>query len=346
MNTKFNFETDYNSEEETKKEQMKNEKAKETKKLKNTIITIVAVLVALIIASSFIVVTNPNEYNVVRQFGSIVRVEKEPGISVKIPIIQTVTSVSKEILYYDLAKSDVITSDKKTMIVDSYVLWRVDDPEKFMETLSGSSTNAEGRLNTVVYNAIKNTISGMSQDEAIRARDGQIVVSNTEEEDITNDIVVNTEETKTIKIKSLTEEITANLADTSDYGIEIIKTEVKVLDLPDANKEAVYQRMISERSNVAASYEAQGKSEAQVITNTTDKEVSIMLSEAKANAEKTIAEGEAEYMRILSDAYNDPQKSDFYSFVRSLDAAKASLKDGTLILDENSPIAKIFYNTK
>ena len=213
-----------------------------------------------------------------------------------------------------------------------------------METLSGSSTNAEGRLNTVVYNAIKNTISGMTQDEAIRARDGQIVVSNTEEEDITNDIVVDTEATKTIKIKSLTEEITANLADTSDYGIEIIKTEVKVLDLPDANKEAVYQRMISERSNVAASYEAQGKSEAQVITNTTDKEVSIMLSEAKANAEKTIAEGEAEYMKILSDAYNDPQKSDFYSFVRSLDAAKASLKDGTLILDENSPIAKIFYN--
>ena len=341
---RYNFDTDYNSEEETKKEQMKNEKAKETKKLKSTIIAIVAVIIALIIASSFLVVTNPNEYNVVRQFGSIVRVEKEPGISVKVPIIQTVTSVSKEILYYDLAKSDVITSDKKTMIVDSYVLWRVDDPEKFMETLSGSSTNAEGRLNTVVYNAIKNTISGMTQDEAIRARDGQIVVSNTEEEDITNDIVVDTEETKTIKIKSLTEEITANLADTSDYGIEIIKTEVKVLDLPDANKEAVYQRMISERSNVAASYEAQGKSEAQVITNTTDKEVSIMLSEAKANAEKTIAEGEAEYMRILSDAYNDPQKSDFYSFVRSLDAAKASLKDGTLILDENSPIAKIFYN--
>lgn len=341
---KYNFDTDYNSEEETKKEQIKNEKAKETKKLKSTIITIVAVIIALIIASSFLVVTNPNEYNVVRQFGSIVRVEKEPGISVKVPIIQTVTSVSKEILYYDLAKSDVITSDKKTMIVDSYVLWRVDDPEKFMETLSGSSTNAEGRLNTVVYNAIKNTISGMTQDEAIRARDGQIVVSNTEEEDITNDIVVDTEATKTIKIKSLTEEITANLADTSDYGIEIIKTEVKVLDLPDANKEAVYQRMISERSNVAASYEAQGKSEAQVITNTTDKEVSIMLSEAKANAEKTIAEGEAEYMKILSDAYNDPQKSDFYSFVRSLDAAKASLKDGTLILDENSPIAKIFYN--
>ena len=315
----------------------------ESKKLRKTIISIAVIFTLLLVSRSFVVVTNPNEYNVIKQFGSIVRIEKEPGISFKIPIIQSVSSVNKEVLYYDLAKSDVITSDKKTMIVDSYVLWKITDPEKFMQTLSGSTTNAEGRLNTVVYNAIKNTISGMTQDEAIRARDGQVTISDVSEDDITNDIVVDTD-TKKVQIKSLTEEITSNLSDTSDYGIEIIKTEVKVLDLPDANKDAVYQRMISERSNVAASYEAQGKSEAQVITNTTDKEVSIMLSEAKANAEKTIAEGEAEYMKILSDAYNDPQKSEFYSFVRSLDAAKESLKDGTLILDEDSPIAKIFYN--
>lgn len=337
----YDFNTDASREAEREKERKAVEK--EMKKLKRTILTMVACVICLIIFCSCVVITKPNEYNVIKQFGSIVRVEKEPGVSFKVPILQNVTSVNKEILYYDLAKSDVITSDKKTMIVDSYVLWRITDPEKFMQTLSGSNTNAEGRLNTVVYNAIKNTISGMTQDEAIRARDGQITIADIEEEDITNDIVVD-EETKKVQIKSLTEEITTNLADTSDYGIEIIKTEVKVLDLPDANKEAVYQRMISERSNVAASYEAQGKSEAQVITNTTDKEVSIMLSEAKANAEKTIAEGEAEYMRILSDAYNDPQKSEFYSFVRSLDAAKESLKDGTLILNEDSPIAQIFYN--
>ena len=130
----------------------------------------------------------------------------------------------------------------------------------------------------------------------------------------------------------------------SQYGIEIVTVEVKKLDLPDDNKEAVYTRMISERENIAAQYQAEGQAAAQVIKNTTDKEVAISLSQAEAEAEKIIAEGEAEYMRILSDAYNDPERSEFYSFVRSLDAARSSLtgENKTLILDSESPLAKIF----
>ena len=128
------------------------------------------------------------------------------------------------------------------------------------------------------------------------------------------------------------------------YGIEIVAVEVKKLDLPDDNKQAVYTRMISERGNIAAQYTAEGKSEAKKIENTTDKEVSIMLSDAKAKAEATIAEGEAEYMRILSDAYSDPEKTDFYSFVRALDALKESMvgDNKTVILSDDSPIAQIF----
>ena len=121
--------------------------------------------------------------------------------------------------------------------------------------------------------------------------------------------------------------------------------EVKKLDLPDDNKQAVYTRMISERENIAAQYTAEGESQAQIIRNTTDKEVSIMLSEANAQAEQLRAEGEAEYMRILSDAYADESRSEFYSFVRSLDAARESLQgrdDKTLILPADSPIARIF----
>ena len=120
--------------------------------------------------------------------------------------------------------------------------------------------------------------------------------------------------------------------------------EVKKLDLPDDNKQAVYTRMISERENIAAQYTAEGKSEAKIIENTTDKEVSIMLSDAQAKAEATIAEGEAEYMRILSDAYSDPEKTDFYSFVRALDALKESISgdNKTVILSDDSPIAQIF----
>lgn len=308
---------------------------------------IFCIIVAVILLSSTIIVTKQNEYIVVRQFGEIVDVKDSPGISFKIPFLQSKTSVDKEILYYDIAKSDVITSDKKSMIVDAYVLWHITDVRKFMSTLGGSNSNAEGRINTNVYNAIKNTISNMTQNEVILSRDGKIDVSVVDEESITNDILVDDDENDTIvKIKSLTEEIMSNITPTDDYGIEILIVEVKVLDLPEENKEAVYERMISERGNVAASYTAQGKAEAQVIINTTDKEISILKSDANAKAEKIIAEGEAEYMRILSEAYNDESKSEFYSFVRALDAAKTSMKnDGNiLILDEDSPIAKIFYN--
>ena len=129
------------------------------------------------------------------------------------------------------------------------------------------------------------------------------------------------------------------------YGIEVLAVETKSLDMPDDNKQSVYERMISERNNIAASYTAQGQSSAQKIINDTSKEISVMKSEAQAEAEKIKAEGEAQYMQILSEAYNDESKADFYNFVRSLDAAKAALTNGdnTLILDTSSPIAQIFY---
>ena len=131
------------------------------------------------------------------------------------------------------------------------------------------------------------------------------------------------------------------------YGIQLIAVETKRLDLPDDNKEAVYQRMISERNNIAAKFTAEGESEAQMIRSETDKEVEIMISQANAQAEILQAEGEAEYMRILSDAYADPDKAEFYNFVRSLDAAKASLTNGknVLFLGPDSPLTQIFYET-
>ena len=142
----------------------------------------------------------------------------------------------------------------------------------------------------------------------------------------------------------LAEMITEKIGSSLDsYGIKVKKVETKLLDLPDSNKEAVYQRMISERQNIAAGYIADGEYQSNVIKNSTDKEVSIIISEAQAQAEKIRAEGEAEYMRILSGAYNDEGKADYYNYIRSLDALKASLKgdNKTIILDENSELAKI-----
>ena len=128
------------------------------------------------------------------------------------------------------------------------------------------------------------------------------------------------------------------------YGVQLIKFETKRLDLPDDNKAAVYERMISERDNIAATYTAEGNSEAKVIRNKTDKDVTIQISDAKKQAEILEAEGEQEYMKILAQAYGEEERSEFYSFVRSLDALKASMKGGnkTIILSSDSPIAQIF----
>lgn len=304
------------------------------------------VLALIVVGSNSMVVTKENQYKLVRQFGKVQRVISKSGLSFKMPFIETVDIVPKELLLYDLPASDVITSDKKSMIVDSYVLWRVTDPLKFAQTLSGSVANAERRIDTIVYNATKNTISNMTQDEVIVSRDGKmtITVDQTETDVVNNDMELPSEN-EVVEIKSLTEEIMDQIANVEEqYGIEIVTVEVKKLDLPDDNKQAVYTRMISERENIAAQYTAEGKSQAKIIENTTDKEVSIMISNAQAQAEAIIAEGEAEYMRILSDAYSDPEKADFYSFVRALDALEASMNGNnkTVILSDDSPIAQIF----
>ena len=320
-------------------------------KLAKRILAGAGVILAFGLFLSSVIVTYDNEYKLIRQFGKVQRTVSDSGISFKVPILQTVNTIPKDIQLYDLAPSDVITSDKKTMVVDSYVLWRVTDPLKFAQTLSFSVVNAENRIDTIVYNATKNAISNMTQEEVIRSRDGEMTISVQESESGGNDLTVSEDgsisesHTQKVKIKSLTEEIMDNISDVENqYGIEITTVEVKKLDLPDDNKEAVYTRMISERENIAAQYQAEGEAAAQVIRNTTDKEVAISISQAEAEAEKIVAEGEAEYMRILSDASNESDRMEFYSFVRSLDAAKNSLQgdNKTLILDSDSPIAQIF----
>ncbi len=305
------------------------------------------VLAVLFVLANSMVITKQNQFKLIRQFGRVDRVVSAPGLSFKIPFVESVDTVPKELLLYDLPASDVITSDKKTMIVDSYVLWRVTDPLKFAQTLSCSVHNAEGRIDAIVYNATKNTISNMKQDEVIRSRDGKmtITVDETGSELTGNDLDLSEGKEEVIEITSLTEEVMGQINHVEEqYGIELVAVEVKKLDLPDDNKQAVYNRMISERGNIAAQYTAEGKSEAKMIENTTDKEVSIMLSDAQAKAEATIAEGEAEYMRILSGAYSDPEKTDFYSFVRALDALRESVTgdNKTVILTEDSPITQIF----
>ena len=288
--------------------------------MKSGIIKIAAVIAALVVVLllfSSLYSVAPNEYAAVRQFGKIVKIEDTPGLKFKLPFIQNIQMISKATMLYDVPLSDVITRDKKSMIADNYVLWRVNDPTKYIRTLDAIEVRAEERIEAAVYNSLKNVISSMSQDEVIEARGEKLTQMLTDE---------------------------AN-SDIGDYGIEVITAEIKSLDLPDDNKEAVYDRMISERQNIAASYTAQGEAEAQKIRNETDKNVTVMIANANKDAEILVAEGEAEYMRILQEAYNTKDKEDFYSFTRALDAFQKSLSGGekTIILDKDSELVKILY---
>lgn len=278
-------------------------------------ICIVVVLV-LILSSAYTV--RHNQYVVIRQWGKITAINDQPGLAFKIPFVQTADTITKETLFYDIPESDVITKDKKSMVVDSFVLWKVVDPNKYIKTLNAVRGRADERIEAAVYNAVKNTISSMTQDEVIASR-GEVLTNRITDE--------------------------AN-SDIGQYGVEILTAQIKTLSLPADNQEAVYARMISERENIAAGYEATGQSEAQKIRNETDREVKVLIADAQKEAAILEAEGEEEYMRILQDAYNSPEKADFYEYIRGLDSLKASLSGSgrkTLILDKNSELVQILY---
>ena len=290
---------------------------------KNTVLKIVIavlVFIVLLILANGLFVVHQKEYVAVRQFGRIVDVKSEPGLYLKTPFVQSIQRVSAAINLYDVPPSDVITRDKKSMISDNYILWRVTEPKLYIQTLNAVDARAEERIEAAVYNSLKKIISGMSQDEIIAARGDKLNSM------ITDD---------------------AN-ADIQVYGVELTQCQIKALDLPDDNKNAVYSRMISERENIAASYAAEGNSEAKKIRNDTDRKVNVMLANAEKSAAQLVGEGEAQYMQILQEAYNTPEKAEFYNFIRSLDALKNSMtgNEKTVILDKDSELAQLLYGAE
>lgn len=283
--------------------------------MKKSLAIVISLILILIIFTSFTVITYENEYKLVKQFGRVNRVIKDSGISFKLPFIENVETLPKNIILYDLATSDVITKDKKAMVADSYVLWKITDPLKFAQSLSSSVANAESRIDTVVYNALKTIIGSQTQNDIISSRNG-----------------------------TLSSDIMSIVASPmQEYGITILSVETKRLDLPNDNKTAVFNRMISERAQIAAGYIAEGEEESKIIQNSTNKEIQISISQANSKAATLIAEGEAKYMKILSEAYSSAERKDFYEFIRSLDAVKKSLvgDNKTLILPITSPLTEI-----
>ena len=284
---------------------------------KGIIIGVIALLLIIVLSSSLYVVEE-NEYACTFRFSEIVNTENEAGLYFKIPFIDSVKYFSKATQLYDIPPSEVLTSDKQNMTVDCYILWSISDPQQFYRAL-GTTLEAEERLNAITYNALKTAMGTLAQADIINMNDGA------ERNDIYEGI------TTTVDTQAVT------------YGIHVEDVKIKQFDLPDSNLNAVYARMISERNQMAEKYTAEGNYEASVIRNEVDKQVNIIVSDAKADAAQKEAEGEAEYMQRLADAYDTDDKKEFYEFTLALDALKQSLSGGekTVILDKDSDLAQI-----
>ena len=289
----------------------------ETTDMKKVIIIVVALLLLITVANSLYTVRE-NEYACTVRFSKIISTTDTAGLHFKVPFIDSVKYFSKAARLYDIPPSEVLTSDKQNMTVDCYILWKISDPLRFYQTL-GTSVVAEERLNALTYNALKNVMGTLAQADIINMNDGA------QRNDIYNGITTSVN----------------NLAGT--YGINVIDVKIKRFDLPESNLNAVYNRMISERNQMAEKYTADGNYEASIIRNDVDKQVNIIVSNAKAEAAKLEAEGEQEYMRLLAEAYDTQDKKEFYRFTLALDALKQSLtgSEKTVILDGNSDLARI-----
>ena len=277
---------------------------------------VIAVLLVLLASSVYTV--EENQYACRVQFSKIVETTDQSGLHFKIPFVDTVKYFSKATTLYDIPPSEVLTSDKQNMTVDCYVLWKIEDPLKFYQTL-GSTGVAEERLNALTYNELKTVMGTLAQADIINMEDGA------KRNEIYNGIA------DTVNQQAKT------------YGISVEDVKIKQFDLPDSNLNAVYSRMISERNQIAEMHTAEGNQQATMIRSEVDKKVNIMISNANATAAALVAKGEAEYMKLLAEAYNSDDKKDFYEFMLALDALEASLTgdEKTVILDADSELAKI-----
>ena len=286
--------------------------------MKKWIIIAAVVLAVIIIGTSGLFTVAENQYACTVRFSEIIGVTDQPGLHFKIPFLDSVKYFSDATQFYDIPPSEVLTSDKQNMTVDCYVLWSISDPKLFHQSL-GSTAVAEQRLDALTYNELKTVMGTLAQADIINMEDG-----------------------------AKRNEIYATIATDVDalaasYGIRVEDVKIKQFDLPESNLNAVYARMISERNQMGEKYTADGNYEAALIRNDVDKQVNIILSNAKAEAAKLEAEGEAEYMKMLAAAYDSPDKQSFYEFTLALDALKKSLtgEEKTVVLDGESDLAKI-----
>jgi membrane protease subunit HflC len=283
--------------------------------MKKNNLSAVAVIILLIVLLFVTYTVDEKEAIVVTQMGKPVKTASEPGLYFKLPYpIQTLHVFDDRLLEYDSAPTEIITMDKKNLVVDNYASWRIIDPLKFMQTV-GTETGAQSRLDDIVYSELRVELGSRDLLDIVAQSRAEIM-----------EIIT----TKCYQ-KAL------------EYGIEIVDVRIKRADLPEQNERFVFDRMRAERQRIANQYRSEGSEEATKIMAETDRDKTVILAEAYRKAQEIRGEGDAEALRIYARAYQrDP---DFYEFTRSLEAYEKSLSNKTVvILPTNSELFKYFEN--
>lgn len=271
------------------------------------------VLIILMAGSLFIV--KENEYKVVLKFGEAVRIHENPGIKIKIPFIETVSTLPKYQKVSDSQPTTIMTKDKKPIIVDNYTVWRINNSRSFLQTLKTVNT-AESRIGDAVYNTVRRKLSEIDY--------GSIISEDSSRGNLNDDI---------------TKEV-SDIVARQNFGIEIIDVRIKRTDLPEENKESVYKRMISDRESIAAGYLSEGDEESKKVTSNADRQAQELIAQAEADSKKIIAEGEQEAARIYNDSYGkDPE---FYKLYRTLESYLTTFQgEPVILLPIDSPYTRI-----
>lgn len=267
---------------------------------------LVAIAVLLLLGASPFFVVDVTQTAIVIQLGKPVRTITEPGLRLKLPLVQNVVYFDKRILDYDAVSQDVITTDKKTLLIDNFAKWRIKDPLKVYEAFQ-TQQGALARLDDIIYSELRVELGRHTLSE---------IVSQTR--------------------SVLMETVTARAHEKAlAYGIEVEDVRIKRADLPEQNEKAVFTRMQAEREREAKRYRSEGAEEAQKIRSEAEKEREILLAEAYKTAQALMGGGDAQAFKTYSQAYR--QDPDFFEFMRSMEAyTKALDKDTTLVLSPDS----------
>lgn len=278
------------------------------------ITAVIAVTIGLfVLGASPLFVVDVTQNAIVVQLGAPVKNITEPGLYVKVPFIQEVTYFDKRLLDYDSDPQDVITQDKKTLLLDNFAKWRITDPLKVYQNFQ-SQRGALQRLHDIIYSELRVELGRHDLLEIVatgRADLMKIVTQRANEK-------------------------------ASVYGIEIQDVRIKRADLPEQNEKAVFARMQAERERQAKQYRAEGAEEAQKIRSDAEKDREIILAQAYKEAEELRGAGDAKAFKVYADAYRQDPK--FFEFTRSMEAYKKTFKDKSTVV--MSPDSEFFRYLK